>query len=75
MKLRAELAGEHFQLSLRREGERVFAEVDGRSYELEAREPEAGVCLLLHEGRVYECRVSGGGAPAGVTEVLVGGRS
>jgi biotin carboxyl carrier protein len=69
MKLRAELAGEHLELSLRREGARVFAEVGGRSYELEAREPEAGVYLLLHEGRVYECRVSGEGT---ATEVRVG---
>jgi biotin carboxyl carrier protein len=75
MKLRAELAGEHLELSLRRDGERVFAEVGGRSYELEAREPERGVYLLFHEGRVYECRVSGGVASAGATEVRVGGSS
>lgn len=76
MKLKAELAGENHQLSFEREGPRVSAEVDGRVYELEAREPEAGVHLLLHEGRVYECRVSGAGASAaGEAEVSVGQRS
>ena len=75
MKLFAEIGGEKSPLELRREGGRVFAEVGGRGYELEAREPERGVYLLFHEGRVYECRVSGGASPAGATEVRVGERT
>ena len=75
MKLFAEIEGEKSTLELKREGGRVFAEVGGRSYELEAREPEAGVYLLLHEGRVYECRVSGEGTSAGGAEVRVGNHS
>jgi biotin carboxyl carrier protein len=57
MKLNAEVDGEKVALEVRREGERVFADVGGRRYELEARALGAGEYLLLQEGRVYECRV------------------
>src|SRR2546421_4414053 len=57
MKLNAEVDGEEVALEVRREGERVFADVGGRRYELEARELGGGEYLLLHDGRVYECRV------------------
>src|SRR5947209_7125368 len=57
MKLNAEIEGEKIALELRREGERVFAEVGGLHYELEARTVGEGEYLLIHEGRVYECRV------------------
>src|SRR2546423_10639859 len=57
MKLNAELEGETVALEVRREGGRVFADVGGLRYELEARALGAGEYLLLHEGRVYECRV------------------
>ena len=70
MRLKAELAGETYELTLRREGGRVFAEVGGRAYELEARNVGAGEYLLMHEGRVYECRVNqskGRGSPLTVT--------
>ena len=73
MKLRAEIAGEELALEVRREGGRVFAEVGGRRYELEAHGVGEGEYLLLHEGRVYECRVEP--ASAGAVEVRVGGRS
>src|SRR2546423_5885274 len=56
MKLNAEVDGEEVALEVRREGGRVFADVGGRRYELEARAVGAGEYLLLHEGRVYECR-------------------
>lgn len=75
MKLRAELSGEEHQLSLVREGARVTAEVDGRRYELEAREPEPGVYTLLLGGRVYECRVRGAEARGGATRVEVSGHA
>ena len=69
MRLNAEVGGEKFSVEVRREGERVFAEVGGRRYELEARAVGAGEYLLVHEGRVYECRVDGraGGAPVTVS--------
>ncbi|HEV2913142.1 MAG TPA: biotin/lipoyl-containing protein [Pyrinomonadaceae bacterium] len=56
MKLTAEIENEKHALDIRREGGRVKAMVDGRSYELEVREPEAGVYLLIADAAVYECR-------------------
>ncbi|HKG13725.1 MAG TPA: acetyl-CoA carboxylase biotin carboxyl carrier protein subunit [Pyrinomonadaceae bacterium] len=70
MRLKAELSGETYELSMRREGARVFAEVGGRRYELEARAVGAGEYLLVREGRVYECRVGeskGRGSPVTVS--------
>ena len=58
MKLTAEIDGQSYALDLQREGVRVEVTVDGRRYELEARETEAGSLLLLAGGRVYECRVN-----------------
>ena len=74
MKLIAGIADERVALDVRREGERVIAEVDGRRYELEAREPEPGIYLLLNAGRVYECRVEEG-ATAGRGSVRERGQS
>ena len=72
MKLSAEVDGQTHALDLQREGARVVATVDGRRYELEARETEGGAFLLLVAGRVYECRVGRGGQPGGASEVQVG---
>ena len=73
MRLNAEIAGERVALEMRREGGRVSAEVGGRRYELEARALGAGEYLLIHEGRVYECRV--GARADGEAEVTVGARA
>jgi biotin carboxyl carrier protein len=70
MKLNAEVEGEKLSVEVRQEGERVFAEVGGRRYELEARLVGAGEYLLLRDGHVYECRVGqtkGRGSPLSVT--------
>lgn len=75
MKLTAALAGEQYQLEIRREGTRVFAEIDGRRYELEAREPEPGVHLLTLDGHVYECRVGDVAGERDVHEVYVRGQA
>ncbi len=79
MKLIAEIEGEKFALDVRREGERVAAEIDGQRYELEARELEKNAYLLISDGRVYECRVDnaalGAQQQGGAREVLVGDRS
>lgn len=58
MKLQAELNNEKHNVEIRRDGDNVFATVDGRSYELEATEPEPNVFLLKHEGKIYEVSVS-----------------
>ncbi|HEX8180255.1 MAG TPA: biotin/lipoyl-containing protein [Pyrinomonadaceae bacterium] len=72
MKLTAEVAGQEHALELQREGASVVAEVDGRRYELEAREVEPGSYLLHAAGRVYECRVRRTDGAAGASEVHVG---
>src|SRR5215208_615089 len=78
MRLNAEIDGERVALDVRREGGRVLAEVGGRRYELEARGVGAGEYLLIHEGRVYECRAGAEpGAEAGgrgAMRVAVGAR-
>lgn len=73
MKLTAEIDGQSYALDLRREGARVEATVDGRRYELEAHETEAGAFLLLAGGgRVYECRANRTGPQDTATEVHLG---
>ena len=59
MKLKAELNDETHELDVRREDGRVFARVDDREYELDVSEPEPGVYLFKHNGRVFEAFVSG----------------
>jgi biotin carboxyl carrier protein len=76
VKLNAEIEGERLALEVRREGGRVFADVGGRRYEVDAREVGEGEYLLIREGRVYECRVGAGrGAKSrGELSVAVGAR-
>jgi biotin carboxyl carrier protein len=75
MKLTADIAGEHHELSIRRDGVRLAAEIDGRAYEIEARETGTGVYMLLVEGRVYECRVDHGQAQHAPFNVQVSGHA
>ena len=58
MKLQAAVAGEKHEIEITRDGERLFARVDDRNYELEASEPEPNVYLLKHEGSIFEVFVS-----------------
>ena len=71
MKLLADIDGEKHELRIRREGERVFAEIDGRSVEMQVRETESGAYLLIIDGRVYDCRVGHSAAQAERSEVRV----
>jgi biotin carboxyl carrier protein len=57
MKLSAELSGSEHSLSLTREGERLSAQVDGRTYELTIREREDNQYLLIDGSKVYESRI------------------
>lgn len=57
MKLTAEHNKENHEISFEREGGRVVAHVDGRSYEVSVREVEDGLYLLMRDGDVYECLV------------------
>ncbi len=74
MKLTAEIDGQSYALDLQHEGARVEATVDGRRYELEVRETEAGLFLVLAGGRVYECWANRDGTQqqGGTTEVHLG---
>ena len=58
MKLEAHTGAEAFYLDLRVNGEKVFAKVDDREYELQASEVEPGVYLLKNDGRIYEVNVA-----------------
>lgn len=58
MKLFAEINDQKHEITLKREGEKVFAEIDGRVYELEASEPEPNVYLLKHNNRIYQVYVA-----------------
>jgi biotin carboxyl carrier protein len=58
MKLTAELNHEKHEIEIKREGEKVFAEIDGRTYELEASAPEPNVFLFKNKGKIYEIFVS-----------------
>jgi biotin carboxyl carrier protein len=58
MKLYAEINDQKHEITLKREAEKVFAEIDGRSYELEASEPEPNVFLLKHNNRIYQIYVA-----------------
>lgn len=58
MKLQAQLGDKLHQIEIIRDGNKVFAKIDDREYELEASEPEPNVFLLKHNGHVHEFYVS-----------------
>ncbi len=59
MKLIAEIdGGEQEEINIKREDERVFAEINGRKYELDSSEPEPNVYLLKYENKIFEVFVS-----------------
>ena len=63
MKRQAEVAGEKHQVEVERDGENVFAVIDGRKYELDVSEPEPNVFLFKHSGKIHEVFVSPQAAP------------
>lgn len=58
MKLQAQVGDTLDTVEIKRDGDKVFAKVDDREYELEASEPEPNVYLLKHNGRVNEFYVA-----------------
>jgi len=58
MKLQAQVGETLHNIEIKRDGEKVFAKVDDREYELEASEPEPNVFLLKHAGRIHEFYVA-----------------
>lgn len=75
MKFVAEIADVQHSLTIERDKSRIVAEIDGRSYELEAHSPRVGVYLLLLGGRVYQCRVDRIGEKRESREVTIGNGS
>ena len=65
MKLEAQIGGSAHQLEIHVEGDKLFALVDDRKYEIEASEVEPGVYLLKNNGRVYQVTVSPHGISGG----------
>jgi biotin carboxyl carrier protein len=75
VKLKAEIDGEALSLEIKRDGTQVFAEIDGRRYQVEARESQPGIYLLISNGYVYECRVNHLEARRESLEVTTGTRA
>lgn len=71
MKLNASIHDVEVIVEVRREAGRVFANVDGREYDLEAHASPSGVTLLLSDGQVFDCRVEGQPV-SGAVDVFVG---
>ena len=68
MKLHATIADYQTDIQIKDDGQRVFANIDGRQYELDVHE-SAGGYLLISKETVFDCRVGGrpeSGAPVGV---------
>jgi biotin carboxyl carrier protein len=57
VKLKAISEDQEHELTLKVEAGRVHAEIGGRVYDLELREPEPGSYLFLRDAEVHECRV------------------
>lgn len=75
MKFTVEISGEKHELDIKRDGSRVAAEIDGRRYEVEVRESQPGIYLLVADGHVYQCRVDHPTAKLESPEVTVGNRA
>ncbi len=58
MKFQAELNNENHEVEIKRVGDKVFARVDEREYELEASEVEPNIFLLKNNNRIYEIFVA-----------------
>jgi biotin carboxyl carrier protein len=58
MKLIAEIEDEQNEINIKREDNKVFAEIGERKYELEMTEPEPNVYLLKHNNKIYNVFIS-----------------
>jgi biotin carboxyl carrier protein len=74
MKLHAAIADLEVSVEIRRDGERLFANVDGREYELEAHQSASSVMLRTADGKVFDCRVEGRPSSGRSVDVFVGPR-
>ena len=65
MKFQAELNHEKHQVEIKRDGEKVFAKIDEREYNLEASEVESDVWIFKYENQIHQIYV----APNGIVNV------
>lgn len=75
MKLKALIGDREEELVIKLENGRVSAEVGGRVYELETREPQPGSFLFFLNTEVHECRVSPGPTSKEIFDVSIRGRN
>ena len=74
MKLHANIAELEMKVEIRRHGERVLANVDGREYELDAHRSSSSLMLRTADGKVFDCRVEGMSSSGKSVDVFVGPR-
>ena len=72
MKLRAVINDYQTDIQIADEGGRVFAEIDGRRYELDVHESGPHGYLLISNGQVFDCRVEGRPESGKPIAVIVG---
>lgn len=75
MKLKALIGEREEELVLKIDGGRVSAEIGGRVYDLEIREPQPDCYLFFQNTEVHECRVSERATTSGTFDVNIRGRS
>ena len=75
VKLKALIGDREQDLSIKLDDGRIAAEVGGRVYDLEVREPEPGSYLFLHGAEVHDCRVTQRAGSKEVFDVSIRGRN
>jgi len=72
MKLYADISDEKHQIEINHKADIVYANIDGRKYDVEVSEPEPGVYLIKNAGKIYQVSVSPDAVTMGLTNVRVG---
>ncbi len=75
MKLIADLDDEKYSVEIKRDGNKLTADINGRIYELEASEPEPNVHLFKHENKIHQIFVSPNQRPGEPFAVSAGNRN
>lgn len=75
MKLQAEIGDTKHEVEIQRDGDKAFATVDGREYELEVSTPEPNVFLLKNRGKIFEAFVPPQQKAGDPFQVQIGGHS
>ena len=73
MKVTARVGDREFAIDIEKSGNRSTVHIDDRRLETEISEPEPGIYLLKHKGKVFEAFVAGP-SPSGEAKVTFKGR-